>query len=366
MKVSIRRTPFLEAVVLSERLVGKKESLPVLSCILIDAQKLLTLRATNLEAGIEVEIAADIQEVGIVAVPATILSQTLRAITSDSITLSSGEEGNLLIEAQGTRTLIKTISSEEFPKLEPSSGTDTIRVVREKFLNGLQSVAYAASLSMIRPELGSVFVKFSPTEGIVCVATDSFRLAEKTISGATEGTGEVLIPLKHAQETIHLLEHMKEESIDISVDDVQMVLTGGGVRFLSRVIDAQFPDYKTIIPKNSTTTVTLLKNDLNDVLRKARVFSNKEQQVGFHIYPQRKIYTATARSQEIGEMSDSIDAALTGEDIDINFQIGYVADCISHLSTDSITMSFSGVGRPLIIRGAGDMSYTYLVMPLNK
>ena len=65
-------------------------------------------------------------------------------------------------------------------------------------------------------------------------------------------------------------------------------------------------------------------------------------------------------------MSDSIDAALTGEDIDINFQIGYVADCISHLSTDSITMSFSGVGRPLIIRGAGDMSYTYLVMPLNK
>ena len=219
---------------------------------------------------------------------------------------------------------------------------------------------------MIRPELGSVFVKFSPSEGVVCVATDSFRLAEKMVAGATEGTGDLLIPLKHAQEVIHLLEHMKEDQIDISVDDVQMVVVGGGVRFLSRVIDGQFPDYKTIIPKAATTEVTLLKNELNDVLRKARVFSNKDQQVGFHIYPQRKICTATARSQEVGEMSDSIDAALVGEDLDINFHIGYIADCISHLPTDSIVMSFSGVGRPLVIRGVGDMSYTYLVMPLNK
>ena len=365
MKVSLRRTPLLEAVVLVERLVGKKESLPVLSCILIDVQKNVTLRATNLEAGIEVGVVGEVIAHGVVAVPANILSQTLRAITSENMTLSN-DEGNLLIEAQGTRTLIKTVSSSEFPKLEPAADLQTIHIVREKLLLGLQGVVYAASPSMIRPELGSVFVKFSTTDPLICVATDSFRLAEKTISKATEGTGEVLIPLKHTQEIIHILEHLKDEYVDISVDDVQMVIKGGNVRFLSRVVDGQFPDYKTIIPKESTTEVTLLKNDLTDVLRKARVFSNKEQQVGFHIYPKRKIFTATAQSQEVGEMSDSIDAALTGEDLDINFHIGYVADCISHLTTDSIVMSFSGVGRPLIIRPVGDMSYTYLVMPLNR
>ena len=140
MKVSIQRTPFLEAVVLAERLVGRKESLPVLSCLLIEVKKNLILRATNLEAGIEVQVAADVQEGGVIAVPATILSQTLRAIMTDRVSLSSEEGGNLLIEAQGTRTLIKAVAHDEFPKLEPAADLETMHVTREKLLSGLQSV----------------------------------------------------------------------------------------------------------------------------------------------------------------------------------------------------------------------------------
>ncbi len=218
---------------------------------------------------------------------------------------------------------------------------------------------------MIRPELGSIFVSISP-ERILCVATDSFRLAEKIIP--TRGTNEVelLIPLKHAQELAHVLESVSIEVVELVADESQISVVCGDVKYMSRVVDGTFPNYKEIIPKKFETEATVLKNDFAEMLRKARVFSGNDQHVGLHVYPKRKIFSATARSSDVGEMSDAIDAALTGEDLDINFHIGYLSDCLSIITADSITLGFSGPGRPLVIRGVSDTSFTYLVMPLNR
>jgi DNA polymerase-3 subunit beta len=84
------------------------------------------------------------------------------------------------------------------------------------------------------------------------------------------------------------------------------------------------------------------------------------------VYPKKKVFDVTAQSANIGEMSDSLEAAVSGEDIDVNFHIGYVADCLQSIQSDSITLGFSGAGRPLVIRGVSDASFTYLVMPLNR
>lgn len=365
MKLSTTKNQILNAVVLAERIAGKKESLPVLSCILIDAGKHLILRSTNLEAGIEIMVGGDVEEKGTIAVPAGIFSQTLRSIGSEKITLRS-EEGNLLVESKGTKTLIKTIPHAEFPALPATDGKSGIKLPREKFLNGLQSVVYAASPSMIRPELGSVYVSIRASS-VTCVATDSFRLAEKTIqSPSGKGEADVLIPLKHAGELAYILERSETETVEIVAEDVQMVIKLDGIRYSSRVIDAQFPNYKDIIPKDSSTEVTLLKNDLAEMLKKARVFAGTEQHVGLHVYPKKKIFSATARSADVGEMSDSIDAALEGNDIDINFHIGYLAECLPSVASDSVILSFAGQGRPLVVKGVSDPSFLYLVMPLNR
>lgn len=365
MKLTTIKEKILNGVLIVERIVGKKESLPVLSCVLIDAGKGLSLRATNLEAGIEVNIPCDVEEKGIVAVSASVLSQTLRSIGGGKVTLKT-EDKNLIIESRGTRTLIKAIPHEEFPVLSAGEQKKGIMVLRERLLRGILAVAYAASPSMIRPELGSVYVLIKSAE-VSCVATDSFRLAEKTISGGKgSGSTEVLIPLKHAQELAHVLERAEDESVEVSADEAQLTVFASGVRFISRVVDGTFPNYKEIIPKTFAAEATVLKNDFAEMLRKARVFSGNDQHVGLHIYPKKKIFTATAQSPDVGEMSDSIDAALSGEDIDINFHIGYLADCLTTIESDSITLGFSGAGKPLVIRGVSDPSFTYLVMPLNR
>lgn len=237
---------------------------------------------------------------------------------------------------------------------------------REYLLHGIQSVVYAASPSMIRPELGSVYISIEGG-GMTCVATDSFRLAEKKIAGASKKTSsEMLIPLKHANELLYVLERIAADEVHVIADEAQLTITGAGVRFVSRAVDAQFPNYREIIPRSFATEATVLKNDLTEVLRKARVFSGADQQVGFHIYPKRKIFTAIARSADIGEMSDSIDAALSGDDLDINFHIGYLADCLPSIQSDSIVLGFAGPGKPLVIRPVSDQSFMYLVMPLNR
>ncbi len=365
MKISTTKEKILNAVLIAERLAGKKESLPILACILLEAVKDLVLRSTNLEAGVEIQVPAEISEKGSVAVPAAILSQTLRSVSGDKITLST-DEGNLLLESRGTKTLIKAIPHEEFPALPAETKKGGLSLSRERLMHGIQAVSYAASPSMIRPDLGSIYIAIKDG-ALVAVATDSFRLAEKTVSETgSKQTSELLIPLRHAQELVHVLERVESEMVTLSSEDAQLGLTADGTRFVSRVVDANFPNYKEIIPKKFTTEATMLKSDLAEMLKKARVFSGNDQHVGLHIYPKKKIFSATARSADVGEMSDSIDAALSGEDLDINFHIGYLAECLPSIASDSVVLGFAGAGKPLVVRGVSDQSFMYLVMPLNR
>lgn len=365
MNITATKEKLLTAVALAERVTGKKESLPVLSCVVIEAKgKQATIRATNLEAGIEVIVPLEVVTPGIVAVSASILSQTLRSISGDKV-VCKVEEGNLVVSSKGTRTLIKAVAHDEFPTLSVVAGGDGVVVSREDLIYGLQSVSYAASPSMIRPELGSVFLSIEKGK-VLCAATDSFRLAEKVVPMTGKGEVELLIPLRHVQELVHILEHIHTESVEIKASESQMCVSDGVVQYLSRVVEGNFPNYSEILPKTFVTEVTVLRSDFGEILKKARVFSGTDQYVGLHVYPGRKLFSATAQSAEVGEMSDTIDAALSGEDIDINFHIGYLGDCLSSIEADSIKLGFSGVGRPLVIRGVSDASFTYLVMPLNR
>ena len=338
MRLTTTKEKILSAAVIAERIVGKKESLPILSCVLLDVGNIFSIRSTNLEAGIDIGVSADIEEKGVVAVPASVFSQTIRSVNSDKVVLKTDSE-NLVVESRGARTLIKAVPHEEFPKLSlGDGGKKNTLTTRLSIMKGIQSVIYASSHSMIRPELGSVYMSIQK-EGITFAATDSFRLAERVIKGgATSGGGEFLIPLKHAAELMHVLEHSASEQVQIHTSDSQFIVAMDTTRFVARVVDGIFPDYAEIVPKKFTTEATMLKNDFAETLRKARVFSGNDQYVGLHAYPKKKIFSATAQSPDVGETSDSIDAAMSGEDIDINFHIGYLSDCVPALDSDSITL----------------------------
>ena len=365
MEVTCGYQQLNEAVQVAERLIGKKESLPVFSCILIRATKTtLTVSATNLEAGAEIAIPAKVSEEGIVAVPAYVLSQTIRASQGEHISLSS--DGNTLIfGAKGGKTAINALPHDEFPLL-PKTEEDGISIEKQALIEGITSVSYAAAQSMIRPEFASVYLHASQNS-LTCAATDSFRLAEKkTTLTAPEEIPETLIPTKNALELVHVLEHMSQDIVTLTVDDGQLSVSADNTYFISRIVDATFPNYTAIIPKTFTTEVTALKVDVLTALRKAKLFSHTTQQVSFSVSPKEKQCVINAQHADIGEMHDTLEAVVEGEDIDIKFNISYLSDCFSSIPQDSVTLRFAGSGKPLVIQGVGDSSFTYLVMPLNR
>jgi len=369
MKVTCLVDNLRDAIQASERLVGKKESLPVLSCLLIESQKnTLTIKATNLEAGIKVTFPADVSTEGKIAIPAQILSSILKVTHGEKVTLS-GEENSLNVVARSGTTSIRAVASEEFPDIPFPEKSKRMTLSRQALIEGFQSVMYAASQSMIRPELASISVSYADG-ALVFAATDSFRLAEKRMySKLSDMPEDILIPQKNAIELVNVLSSLDVPDVSLSSDDTQLYLESEGglkIQFVSRIIDASFPNYKEILPKTFSTEATLLTRDFSEALKKARLFSNASQQVSFHLYPKKKVFSITARNQDVGEMDDALEAAVTGEDIDINFNISYIADCLQSVHADSISLQFAGTGKPLVLRPVGEQTFTYLVMPLNR
>ena len=354
-----------EAVSHAEKVVGKKESLPVLSCILIDVKDSINIRATNLETSISTTVPARVKNKGIIAVPSQVLLQALQTTRGDSVGLKT-EVGNVNIISSGGITTIKTVPHEEFPSFPNPPKKKWNKLKTKVFLDGIKSVLYASSQSLIRPELSSVFVSYDDGS-LIFAATDSFRLAEKRIkTSITESISDTLIPAKNTLEITTILGNINEEDISVLIDENQVFIDAQSIHIISRAIDGSFPNYQEIIPTSFETEVTLLKEDLATVFKKARIFSNPSQQVSFHVYPQKKIFTVTAQNFDVGETSETIDAAVSGNDIDINFNLRYVSDCLQSIHTDSVTLQFAGDHKPVVVRGISDQSFTYLAMPLNR
>ncbi len=368
MKIECVQEKIKEAIELTERVAGKHMTLPVLSCILLDASSKTSLivKSTNIDLGIEVSIPAKIEENGIVAVPAQVINSFLNGLMGDekSIKLST-EQNNIKISTNKGSGLIKTMPADDFPSIPKVQGDNSFFVNGSDFARGLKSVWYSSSISNIKPELSSIYV-YCEGEFVVFVATDSFRLAEKKLKiKKSKDFGQILIPFKNIPEIIRTFESVNEE-IEINMDKNQISLKYNGIYLVSRVVDGVFPDYKQIIPKTNSTEVVVLKQDLLNALKLSNIFSDKFNQVNFKINPITKKCEIKTKNNDIGENDISLDAVVTGEPIEINFNHKYIIDCFQSIDSDSVTLYFNGLNRPMVILPVSDNSFRYLVMPMNR
>jgi DNA polymerase-3 subunit beta len=366
MRVEFTKESFEHAVGLANRASGKNVNLPVLSCVLFEAKnKVCYVRSTNLDLGVEVAVSAKVMEDGIVAVPATLLSQYAGTLGDEQKISIELKETVLVVTTKKGTTEIKTMPADDFPTLPAPDAKKAFLIPAATLLTGFRSVWYAASVSTVKPELGSIYVYHHDSK-MFFVATDSFRLAEKSIAlPKITSFDPVLIPYKNVGDCMRILESASGD-VEVRVTPTQLGFYFDNVFVTSRLIDGTFPDYKQIIPKDPQTTVTCLKADLVQTLKKAVVFSDSFHQVGFVVDPAKKVCTIRATNADVGTIDERIDATIQGEPLTINFNYRYLLDCFQSIGTDSVSLSFSGPGRPLVVRGVGDPSFLYLAMPLNR
>ena len=344
------------------RVSTKHLTLPALECVLLTAEHgTLTLKATNLEIGIEGTLTTQETEAGTVSVSAQTLLQTISLVTQKEVTLKT-EENVLVVETPSSRTEINTTDVEEFPAIPKIEGKSQ-KVHGKNFALGIKNSAFAASQSSIKPELGSVYVFQKKEQTFTFVATDSFRLVEKTVPqhGVTL-EDSILIPYKNALELARVCEVYDEDPLFL-VNENQCALAFEDVYITSRLTSGTFPDYAQIIPKEYATHTTILTADLVNALKKTGIFLNKFMQLTLTVSGGELLLTSKG---DIGVTKEKIKAATEGDDITLNVNQRYIQDIINYMVDDSIVIHFAGIGRPLVLESVHDRSLRYLVMPMNK
>jgi len=354
------------AISKAERITGKNITLPILSCVLLEAKdSILTIKATNLDLGIEISIPAKVVKTGSIAVSGSVLYNFISNINNDKNVNLEVIDGNLKVYTKHNQSIIKAFPIDDFPNIPKIKNEKTFNFNVPGLIKGFKSVLYSSSVSTIRPVLSSILVA-SEEDSVVFVATDSFRLAEKKIGVKKHKEfNQILIPFKNTGEIIRTLEDIKDD-VEVCLNDNQISFSYENLYLTSRVIDGNFPDYKQIIPKEQKTEVVVLKQDFLSGLRISNIFADKFSQVTFKISTKDKKISISTKNSDIGENINNIDAVIKGEELTISFNYKYIIDCFQSIDSDSISLSFSDNNRPMIIKGVGDKSFLYLVMPMNK
>ena len=365
MKFQCATQELLAGVSLASRFVQRQANLPVLSSILLAAEgSAIVLRATNLECGVEVVVPAKVTEGGVVAVPGGVFASFLGNARGKA-TSASSSGGVLVVETERARTSIKTVPHDDFPTLPKVSAEQSFTCRAGDLSKALRSVAHCAAASAIKPELQSVYL-LGEAGKLTAVATDSFRLAEKTILLRSKGgVPPMLVPAKNASELVRILEGVSGD-VEVYYNSNQISTHVEGVYYTSRLLDGSFPNYQQIIPKQFAAEAVVLREDFSHGLKSLAVFSDKFSQISFTVDPKARAVTLSSRNADIGEETYTLPATVSGEGVSLTFNGRYLGDGLTAISGESVRLHITGAGKPMLIKDAADDSYLYLAMPMNR
>ncbi|MFT5280791.1 MAG: DNA polymerase-3 subunit beta [Flavobacteriaceae bacterium] len=356
-----------KAVTYTNKSVGKNTTLPILSCILVRAKDgFLEFISTNLHTGVSYKVPAQIEKEGEVAIPADLLSQFFTSIGGNQKGDIEFEliENILSFKSSSTQANISTQDSIDFPELPVLDGI-SFNIKSSVFVESLRGVVFSASNSEVKPEISSVYI-YSKDDVLYFVATDAFRLAEKTITikGIPDIDG-ILIPAKHAGDIIRIFDN-EEGDVEISFTKNQCSISNKNLYVTTRLIDGQFPDYTQIIPKEHTTEAVVLVKDFINSLKLSHIFSNNFHEVKLTLSPLNKEFELYVKNSDTGESSTHLIATLSGEEIFLMCNIKYLLDVLQNINSDSVSLSFFGEKKPMLLRGIGDKKSLYLIMPISR
>lgn len=353
-----------------ERVVTDNPTLPILKHVVLKVDTRLTVQATNLEIGVTAVTSAKITEQGSISVPFAPLYSIISGSTSDRITLET-KENTLAVATDNYQAKIQGVAAEEFPiipKLQDES--NAIEVSSDAFKSALLQIINAAATNDFKPELNSVLIYLS-SGALKLVATDGFRLAEKTFSSNAFGTTiheeiKALVPLKTVQEVLRIFP--TGEQLTIAFDSSQAFFKAKDVSLISRLIDGNYPEYQAIIPKSLTTELSVERDQLASAIKLVSNFSGKTSDIIAKVNDEAKSLEIFASNQLVGENAYQVPIKKKKlEGISkVAFNWRYLLDAVKAMPDPTITLGFTGETRPVVVKGGSDDSIFYIVMPIQS
>lgn len=366
MKFTTTKKNIIAAILNTERCTGKQITLPILQSVFFEITKnICALKATNLEIGIKNLFPCKADEDGVVAVSPRLLLGILQNTQEESV-LFEVKQGVLFVKTKTVNAKLNTVLSDEFPIIPKITPTQSCVISKNIFINALEQVLPAVSVSDFKPEISGVYFSISG-KNMLCAATDTFRLAEKKIILTKEASGafSCIIPFKMAQEVVRTLRGVDGvDEIKVGVGDNQFLIIWDGSRLISRVIDGNFPEYKTIIPNNFNTNFIIPHEAILQKVRLANVLTGKLNDVV--LKTKKTEISVLSVNPELGAIDSSFATPVRGEDVMVTLNARYFADGITSCGGENIFIGLNNEQSPVLLRNPEDETFLYIVMPIRN
>ncbi len=367
MKILCEQKKFLDALDVVIRAVSASNTLPVLNNILIKAEgKKVVFSATNLEIAVQYFFECEVRNEGALTVPAKLLMSYVSLLPSETLELSATESLTMTVKGSKSQTKIKGIHAEEFPVIPGLDKAQEFQLPVKELMIAIQQVAFSASQNSSRPVLSGVLLILDK-KTLKMVATDSYRLAEKTIElkHTIEDKIECIIPVRTVQELGKLLSKASTPEVTVAITKNQILFKIGDIEFTSRLIEGRFPDYERIIPKESKSKAEVATQDLQINVRRVSLFARESNNsVKVSVTNDGKLTISTDETK-IGEDKAEVDITLTGENNKTALNAEYLLDVLSTIGTPKLSLEMNDKLSPVVIKPCNDESYVYIIMPLK-
>lgn len=372
MKITCIQENLNRALSHASRIISLRNNVPILENILISTdQGRLKVSATDLEIGINYWIGVKIDEDGKVALPSRLLSEFISSIKEEKVSIKTTVfDGEIKGEKYSAK--IKGMDPEDYPIISDIMDHYLFTVSSKQILSALSQVSFATASDQARPVLSGVYFSYDK-EQLKIAATDSFRLAEKSIN-VTKGekkTTHFIIPTRAIQEITKLAKEASD-NIDFCFDGNQVMINFGSVHLVTRLIDGQYPNYEQIIPSQFETIITLDKEELYTTCKVASIFARESgNSVKIKIEartenPDQGELSIIGQGVQVGESTNTIPVSLKGKDIEIAFNAKYIIDVLATVQEKEITWKFVSPTSPAVIQVSNHQDYLYLIMPLKN
>lgn len=368
MKVSVLQEDFIKALTNASRFTTNKVQLPILANILLTTSKnKLTVSATDLEISITTSIGAKVSSEGQITVPSRVLTEIVSNLKSGSIDISSEKE-QITLKSSGFNSKISGMNSSEFPEIPKSVSAISQKVKGKEIKNALSKVLYSVSTDETRPVLTGVLVLFG--DNTTLVATDGFRLSQKelnltSVKKKKEEENKVIIPRNVLSELLRLV---SDEVVEFSYSkkDNQIVFSLDNTVLSSRVIEGQFPDFKKIIPKDTSKKVNLDKEEFLRAIKLASVFARDSANV-VKLNLDKESLKIVAESSSAGSQETKVDAKIEGikDEFTIAFNYRFLEDFVNSVESDDLTIEMSEPNSPALFLDTKDTSFLHIIMPVR-
>jgi len=363
MKLTVTQENLSRALSTVSRVASSRASLPILSNVLLKTSKnRLTVAATNLDIAITETIGAKVSKEGSITVPAKLMQDFVGSLPSGSLEVELNDN-KLHLQADRFDATINGVSPEEFPVMPVIEGGSVVEFQSSEMKKVLSQVLFTASSDEARPVLTGVYFS-SSDNNIFIAATDSYRLAEKTIDKDSPDMS-LLVPARSLAE-LHRSLKDDQETVGITYDDQQARFTVSGVEIVTRLVDGKYPDYKKLLPAKFETTAVLSKKALNEITKVSSLFAREAAgSITLLLDEAKNEVSIRSIASQIGENVAVAEAEVSG-DADITLNSRYLLDALQVFDGEEIQININGRLDPCVFTDPEDDSYLHVIMPVKS